>query len=272
MRTNKFIIYIALLLSIGVQSCKVLNPSILLRTPKNYEYDKLKAEIDTGVYVIAPNDKITVQVFANDGFRLIDMTNFSGGSNQGNTGGGNMMMMMQGGGFRYLIEYDGTAKLPILGRVKLSGYTIREAQLFLEEQYGEYYNNPFCLVAIVNRRVLIFPGSDGQGRVVPISEENITLMEALATAGGVAFQGKSYKIKVVRGNNTGTPEVFLIDLSTIEGLEQARMVMQANDIVYVEPRRNYAADVLRELQPLFSLVTLITTSLLIFAVFNNDSQ
>jgi polysaccharide export outer membrane protein len=81
---------------------------------------------------------------------------------------------------------------------------------------------------------MVFTGTGGRGTVVNLKNENTTLIEALATAGGVTETGKAYKVKLIRGD-TRNPQIMLIDLSTVEGLKQSNLLLQANDIIYVEP-------------------------------------
>ena len=255
----RFILIVLIGLSLG--SCRILNPSIMFRTDKKYQFD-IPPDTLSGQYKISPNDFISFQLFANDGFKIVDMMNNSG--QQG--GGGAQMMQMMQNGFRYLVLPDSTVKVPILGYVKLAGKTIRETELYLQEQFSTFYNDPFVVLTVQNRRVLVFNGTDGLGTVVPLVNENISLIEALAQSGGVTQTGKAYKIKIIRGLAEGKePKVFQVDLSTISGLADADMVMQANDIIYVEPRLNIASDALREITP---IVSLITTTILLVNLIN----
>ncbi len=237
-----------ILIAASLSSCTLLNPSILFRTNQNYEFD-IPPDTISPQYRISPNDFITFQLFANDGFKIIDMMSNSAGSNTSS------QMMMQRGGFKYLVMPDSMVRIPIIGNQKLVGLTIRQAELFLQEKFSEFYNDPYVMLDVVNRRVLIFNGTDGIGKVVPLINENTSLIEALASAGGVSQNGKAYKIKIIRNLRDGIdPEVYEIDLSTIAGLVDADMVMQANDIIYVEPRLNLTSDILREITPVMALI------------------
>ena len=163
----------------------------MLKTDKNYEYDEVPNE-SILEYKIAPNDIISFRLYTNDGFKLIDFTT----SNNMNTN----INARNDGSLEYLVEFDGYCNLPILGRTKISDLTIREAELLLEEKYAELYIDPFVLLNITNRRVTIFPGSDGSGKVITLQNNNTTLIEALALAGGISDNGKAYRIKLIRGN------------------------------------------------------------------------
>ena len=64
--------------------------------------------------------------------------------------------------------------------------------------------------------------------------------------------------------------VFLIDLSTIYGLQQADIILQANDIIYVEPIGVTTRQVLSEISPVLGFVgSLITLYFVIQSLENN---
>jgi polysaccharide export outer membrane protein len=237
---NFFIFLIVVLL---FSSCTLLRPDIMLRTPKNFVYSPMKDSSSVKESKIAANDIIEFRLFSNDGFKLIDLTSINGS-----------VILNQTSVLQYLIENDGTVKLPVLGSVQLSGMTIREAENLLETKYSQYYVKPFVLLKVTNKRVIIFPGSGGTAKVLPILNNNTTLLEALALAGGLPEYAKAYKIKVIRGD-AQKPLVYLIDLSTIQGVKDGKMVVQANDIIYVEPRIRFTSEALKEITPIVSLAT-----------------
>lgn len=231
-----------LLVIMSLASCNILKPSIMLRTGKNYPYEAAPT-ITQYEYKLAPNDLMSFRIFSNDGFKLIDLTNFNSNASAGRVE------------LKYLIEHDGVIKLPIIGRTPIAGMTIREAELMLENTYAEYYKKPFVMLSVVNRRVMVFPGQEGSAKVIQLENNNTTLLEALAIAGGIST-GKAKRIKLIRGD-LKNPKVYLIDLSTIEGMKQADMVIQANDIIYVEPRLKVASTILAELTPVIGVFTSI---------------
>jgi polysaccharide export outer membrane protein len=225
-------------------SCGWLNPSIMLKTGKDYQYTKTPDSTKASDYRISANDILEFNIYSNDGFKLIDLTSL----NTTNTG------YKIGTNINYLVESDGNTKLPILGRTKVSGLTIREAETFLEDKYSSFYIHPYVMISVSNKRVIVFPGSAGDAKVIPLQNNNTTLIEALALSGGIADDGKAGFIKLIRQNND-KHDVYLIDLSKIEGIKQASMVLQANDIIYVEPRRKYASKLLQQVAPIVSLLT-----------------
>lgn len=216
----------------------------MFKTPKDFKYDTPKDSVLLE-YKIAPNDILSFRLFTNNGFQLIDITN---------QGTNNIQIQNFNQGISYLVEYDGFVNLPIIGRVKVDDLTLREAEFYLEEKYAEVYIDPYVLLDVNNRRVTIFPGNGGNGRVIPLNNNNTTLIEALAQAGGIRETGRAKRVKLIRGN-LKDPEVYLIDLSTIEGLKDADVILQANDIIYVEPVGVTTRQVITEIAPILSLLT-----------------
>ena len=237
--------YIIILGALLFSGCRSLNPSVMLRTGRDFKYSVFPP-LQPVQYGIAPNDELSFRILSNDGFKLIDVTTIepSNNASYNNTGGG----------LQYKVEFDGTVKLPVIGRTMLKGMTVREAESFLEEKYSAFYNKPYVLLEVTNRRVTIFPGSEGTAKVVLLENENTTLMEGLAAAGGISESGKAYNVKLIRGN-LKNPEVYLIDLSTIEGVKKADLVLQANDIIYIEPQLRIGRDVISEILPYLTFIT-----------------
>ncbi len=231
-----------------LSSCKILVPSIMLKTPKDYKFAQDSSIFKANEYKIAPNDVIEFRIFANGGFRLTDVTTQQN-STSSTTSSSNSLN-------NYPVDFEGDVKLPVLGKTHLAGLSIREAEFALEQKYSLYYNSPYVIVKITSNRVFVFPGIAGQARVVALTYQNTTLMEVLASTGGIATDGKAYDIKLIRKNN-GKSDVYHVDLSTIEGLKFGNIVLQGGDIVYVEPRIRFTYLLTNELNPIISLLSTI---------------
>jgi polysaccharide export outer membrane protein len=119
------------------------------------------------------------------------------------------------------------------------------------------------IIKITNKRITVYPGEPGQARIVSLSDNNMTILEALASVGGIRADGKAYNVKLIRKTNDPKKpyKVYKLDLSHIEqGLAEGTVVVQSGDIIYVEPRKQFASKTLKEVTPILSL----TTSLLTF--------
>lgn len=223
----------------------------MLRTGPDYPYSEFP-EIQDKEYRLAADDRIAVRMFTNDGSGLI------------NVAAGSSVMVGSGTTLDIKLESDGFAKLPLFGRTYLEGLTIRQAEMLIEDKFSEFYNNPFVLLEVTNKRVMIFAGSNTS--VVPLLNDNTTLFEVLAMSGGVPEEGKADKIKLIRGD-LKSPEVYIIDLSTLSGMKHANLVLQANDIIYIEVRKDRIGKVLAEIAPYIAILTTVVSTVLIFTRF-----
>jgi polysaccharide biosynthesis/export protein len=256
----KHILYILTLL-ISLSSCGI-NSDIMFRSPKGdnsnkqskyYEIvspDSLPREREED-YRLTIDDRITLTVSPNDGKQIIESVT---STSQSTTSGGNVFR-----GIEYTIRTDGFINLPLIGDVRLNGLTIKQTEDTLKARFSEFYIDPFIIVKVVNKRVIVFPGGGGDAKVVYLSNNNTRLMQVLAEAGGISQRGKAKSIKLMRYVNNKRM-IVPIDLSTLDGLAYADIIVQGNDYIYVEPNPRVMREALQQATPFFSFVT----SLLLF--------
>ena len=226
----------------ALTSCKLFKSNLMLRTPKDYNFDKLVDSLGGLDYKIAPNDAIIYRIIPNDGFNLINLANTN-----------NILR----NDIDVIVESDGNIKMPLIGRLNVGGLTLLQAELLMEEKYSEYYVKPFVSLRVNNKRVIIFPGNTGIAKVVALTNNNTTILEVIASAGGIPEEGKAYKAKLIRNNPDPSkkPLVYLMDLSRIEGLTLGKTKVQANDIIYVDPRYRPLKTFTVEFAPIISILT-----------------
>ncbi|MGQ3013310.1 MAG: polysaccharide biosynthesis/export family protein [Flavobacteriales bacterium] len=249
-------LYIPLLILVlgTLSSCKTFYPSVMLKTPRDYEFPPVPAKVDSQ-YTVGINDELSLELYANDGIRMIDVINSGEKSRQGS----NEETLT------YLVEYDGTVKFPVIGRIHLAGLTMRAAEDTIQKRFARVYTDPFARLKVLNKQVIVFPGSGGAARVVRLTEPNTTLIEALAEAGGITKDGKAYRVKLVRGSYDN-PQVYLINLRTLQGLKDGDLVLQPNDLIYVEHRPS-SREAMTEVMPwLASFTSLLGLGLTIYTL------
>lgn len=267
-----------------VNSCAFYTQDLMFRTETLPDYALVKKDMARAEanYVFQKDDWVSIQVYTNKGELIIDpnfemMRSISGGQGMMGMGMAPGGAGMQGGGAgggamggfgtintantgRYLVNSDGTVTLPMVGLVKIAGLTYRQADSILVKKYSLFYEEPFVQIRANNRRVFVFIGSgstvqgagQARGLVVPLMNENVSLIEVLAQAGGLGSYSPASKIRHIRGD-LKNPKVQIIDLSTMDGLRAAEMVVLPNDIIYVDPARRPGLDLVRDLFPLISL-------------------
>ena len=238
-------------------SCNI-NRDMMFKTPLDHSFDTAPETVPHA-FRIQVNDVFTFRLFANDGFRMIDLVDEATQAQR------NVRTS-----FNYIVDLDGRTKLPLLGMVPLAGLTTREAELELEKRYTEFYNRPFVQLFVNNRRVVVFPGGGGDARIIALENTNTTLMEALASAGGLNKRADARKVKVFRRSLDGGPrKQYIFDLSDIEGLPHADMIMHADDIVYVQPNPQIAQELLANINP---IIALLTSTVLVIGIVRGFSQ
>jgi polysaccharide export outer membrane protein len=129
----------------------------------------------------------------------------------------------------YLVNYDSTITLPLIGRTNIVGLTRLEAAKKLEQEYGKFIINPIIEVNIASLSVTVLGEVAAPGKTL-LDKETTTLVDVIALSGGLKDAGKKNRIKIIRGK-----EVILVDLRRIESLEHKAIIVQDGDIVYVEP-------------------------------------
>ncbi len=147
---------------------------------------------------------------------------------------------------RAQINQQGMVTLPLVGDVKISGYTLSKARSAIAKAYGAYYVNP----PVVMLSLQVDPG-DGEwgavtvmGRVgqpgrVPLRNQNgMNLTEVIQEAGGFATSANQSKIRVSRTDKDGKKLKVFVDFDEIGlgGNAEADIKLIDGDIIYVPER------------------------------------
>ena len=262
MRDLKLFIFVGISIVL-LNSCANFNSNILFKIPKksSFAYDSLPLEPEED-FRLAPGDRFSFLFGTNNGEKII--LNLSGVSSGSNTSQSNSQMRMQNQNnrFTYLVRQDGKANLPLLGDIAVAGKTILALENEIKTLLSENYIAPFVQIRVTNQRVIIFPGK-GDAQVVGLSNANTSLLEVIALAGGIREEARSNSIKLMRKISPTKREIYKIDLSTIEGLKDAQMIVQSNDYIYIDFKPRLASSILQEIGPWLSL---ITTGLLTYSI------
>ena len=154
--------------------------------------------------------------------------------------------------------------------MKVLGLSLVQADSILRKSYNEFYKDPFVTTRVSNNRVVVL-GSPG-GQVVPLNNDNMNLLEVLALVGGpdggnggllYRYGGRVNNIRIIRGD-LKNPQIQQIDLTTLNGMRQANLQVEPNDVIYIEPVRRPLLETLFDAGPVFGAATLLlsTTAIL----------
>lgn len=214
------------------------------------DLSKATSEIEKN-YPLKVNDALLLDVFTNEGERLID-PNFE----LVTAGAAGQQQQQFRDRFQYIIQADGFVNFPIIGKISLAGMTLFEAEEKLASKFDTIYKGSFVKLRISNRRVFVL-GAPG-GKIIPLPNESTNLIEILASAEGLDLGAKAQNIKLIRGDL-----VYLINLSTISGMKDTNMNVEPGDVIYIEPWRRPWLEVLRDASPALSAFSSILTLIVI---------
>lgn len=214
-------------------------------------------------YRIQVNDLMSIRVKALDQ-ELVGMFNPIGEGNPNATG--EESMYYDG----FTVDLHGNIRVPTLGEINVLGFTVEEVQEKIEQELLEQYfkdeANIFVTVKLAGIRYTTL-GEIGSGSQV-IYKEYVTIMEAVANAGGIGEYGDMTKVKIIRQYPGGKEEIHSIDLTDISATKSPYYYIQPNDLIIVDPLPHKALGVgttgLQSFTTIVSIVTLLTSTILIF--------
>jgi polysaccharide export outer membrane protein len=145
----------------------------------------------------------------------------------------------------YLVEGDGTIKLPYLDKVKAEGLSRLQLENLISEKMKEYTKNPVVNVRFLNYRVTVMGAVNTPGSF-SLPTERVTVLDALGLAGDLTIFGIRETVLVIREEN-GVRSFGRVNLASKSLFNSAYYYLKTNDIVYVEASR--ASSVNRERIP-----------------------
>ncbi len=166
-------------------------------------------------YVLQPQDEIRVQVLREEDINK------------------------QGEGIS--ISQECTVTLPLIGTVSLKGKSVRQAEEMIRGMYDkDYIINPQVTVTVTKyaeRTVNVIGSVTNQGRVPFPKERGLTIIEAIALAGGQTRLADLKKVKLTRKNANGDSEMSLVDVDAMmkSGGRDA-VTLQPDDVIFVPER------------------------------------
>lgn len=185
--------------------------------------------------VVSPYDELRISVI---GFgvekELAEPFNPFGSSVQG---------VNQQNGSGYLVDVNGNIQFPILGPMHVAGLTRLQLQDTIKNKLveGGHMNAPMVDVRFANFRVFVLGTADG-GKVLNISNERCTFLEALAMAGGLNKYTKRDRVAVMREID-GEMVTHFMDPRSSEVFNDPFFLLQQNDIIVTESfHRTYAQE------------------------------
>ena len=140
----------------------------------------------------------------------------------------------------YTIDAEGYIDFPLVGKIKASGLTRTELAEHIKRTLEEK-NVAKDAVITVEYLNLVFSviGEVKEPGFYPIENDKTTLLQALSKAGDMTIYGDRNKVKVLRTNENGQQETYVLSMLDAEALTKSpAYILQQNDVIYVQPN-NY---------------------------------
>ena len=165
----------------------------------------------------------------------------------------------------YLVDKNGDINYPGLGKVNVKGKSTQEVQELLEKRLSKFVKDISVKVRLVNFKFTVMGEVKAPGTYT-LSEETITLPQALAMAGDLTIQGERKNLLIFRNEN-GILTTKRIDLTQTDWMNTSYYFLKQNDMVYVQPNnpRIKSAGFIGNVGSVISVVSiLMSAAVLIF--------
>ena len=170
----------------------------------------------------------------------------------------------------YLINRDGFIDLPSLGSIKASGLTVKEVREEVFTRVSKDLINPSVNVRLINFKISVL-GEVTRPGTFQISNERVTILEALAEAGDFTPYSNRRHVMIIREKN-GVREIGELDLKDTKFFLSPFYFLQQNDVIYIEPIKGKIAQIQQPvntyLQPIVSGLSIIATLTSLIYLFN----
>ncbi len=214
-------IFKLVLLVLIFTGCGSVKKYTLLSNDQNFssQIENKKIALD---YKILPYDRLLVALYKNPEASSETLIVSNAGLSQ----------KMQEEGL--LVSGDGHISLPLINRIKVSGMTQTEASQYITDLYKVYLKVPNAYVEVMNKRVYVIGEVRKAGAVI-LDREKLNILEAIALAGD--FTDDAVRDNIIILSQDANRKLYLrsVDLTKFDPKEFATMMLEPNDIVYVQP-------------------------------------
>jgi len=190
--------------------------------------------LDPEEYLLQFNDilRVDIKSFDDKANQLFNAFN----SQNINMGG---MMAGQGGDpyflFGYSVDDSGYLELPVLGKIKVVGKTILQAQAAVQKEIDKYFTEAYVKLGIGGIRFSVMGEVLRPGKYT-VMQNRLTLLEALANAGELQPDANRRRVQLIR-QYPGGSRVVVLDLTDRNLLASPYYFVRPNDVIYVAPLR-----------------------------------
>ena len=164
----------------------------------------------------------------------------------------------------YLVDHEGNIELPQMGKVNVKGKTTEEINGIIKTELEKSIKNAFVATRLLNFKVSVL-GDVARPGSFPVSNERISILEALSLAGDANTSAKRDDVLLIR-EREGKKSYVTLNLNDSRILSSPYYYLSNNDVIYVRPGINKFISASSTVQLLPLLATGLT---LILVLYNN---
>ena len=186
-------------------------------------------------YSIRPNDQLYIQVISDDPVNaaFLNLNNVQNISSAGSSSG-NLELIT------YLVDNEGNIEYPQLGKIHVGGLMTGEVREIIQKGVDKYLQSASVFVKLVNRSITVLGEVRAPGQQLMVKNQ-LTIFEALGTAGDITDWGNFQNVKIIREVPEGR-YIGQLDLTVPDVIKSPYYYVLPNDIVYVERREKIFGD------------------------------
>lgn len=257
MNNRKPVLFLSLIAMVLIMSSCVTSKSIRYLQDMPKEGVPLNESLEA---TICPYDELRIRVYSDGGdeSELVKPFNIMGSASNNITYS-----------YGFLVDVNGNIQYPILGDLHVEGLTRLQLQDSIRArlQNEGYVNNPLVLVRFMNFKVFVL--SSTGGKVLNITNERCTFLEALAMSGGLSLYTRRDKIGVMREVN-GRRVIHYLDPRSTSIFDDEFFLLQQNDIIFTEINaRRYITEAYSNWSLLLSAVSSVLTAIGLWTAISN---
>lgn len=228
-------------------------------TNRNLEYintENTRIKSTTYDYVIQKEDLLSVQISSTTKSEY-DFFNLQETSNP-------QLMAKNPYLYGYLVKPDGIVTLPMIGSVKVEGFTISEVEDIIEDTASTYFKDPIVKVNILNFNVSILGEVNSPGEY-DIIRSNQNIFHLIGKSNDLTEFANRKKVKIIRKNGIESTRVIYLDLTDPKILNNKNIYLHPQDIVYIEPLNDFYAG----FKSMSSVISLGISSITLYLLITN---